>query len=390
MSKILILGGDGYIGWPLSLYLSKNNHKVHIVDNFVKKFWESQQGVEPLKSPLSLKKRLDIWNEISGFHIGYSVGDIAENPKFIYRILDEFKPQAIVHLAEQPSAPYSMIGRSQAFETQRNNVLGTLNLMFAIQKSCPSVHLIKLGTMGEYGQPNIDIEEGWLNIEHNGRKDKLLFPKSPGSFYHASKVHDSTNLEFACRTWGFKVTDLNQGVVYGVQTNETKLSEKLNTSFHYDDIFGTVINRFMTQAVVEHPITIYGNGTQTRAYIYLEDALKCIEIAINNPAKDGEFRVFNQFTEQFDLNSLAKIISAASREIGMETIIENIKNPRVEKENHFFNAIANNLPSLGLNPTKLTKSLLSEMMFFIQKYKNDIDRSKLIPKVKWNRDLNAN
>ena len=235
--------------------------------------------------------------------------------------------------------------------------------------------------MGEYGQPNIDIEEGWLNIQHNGREDKLLYPKSPGSFYHASKVHDSTNLEFACRTWGFKVTDLNQGVVYGVQTNETKLSDKLSTSFHYDDIFGTVINRFMTQSVVEHPLTIYGNGTQTRAYIYLEDALKCIEIAINNPANEGEFRVFNQFTEQFDLNFLAKIISEASKEIGIKTIIENIKNSRVEKENHFFNAIANNLPSLGLNPTKLTKSLLSEMMLFIQKYKDDIDRSKLIPKV---------
>ncbi|MBI96520.1 NAD-dependent dehydratase [bacterium] len=381
--KVLILGGDGYIGWPLSMYLSEKGHEVHIVDNFLKRYIEAQQGVECINSPSSLVKRIKTWNEVSGKKINFTVADISENPKLLYRILEDFQPDSIVHLAEQPSAPYSMLGRSQAINTQRNNVLGTLNLIYAIQAHCPEVHLVKLGTMGEYGQPNIDIEEGWIHIEHKGRSDTLLFPKSPGSFYHASKVHDSTNLEFACRTWGHRVTDLNQGVVYGTQTGQSKMHPNLAISFHYDEIFGTVINRFITEATLGHSLTVYGNGSQTRAYIYLEDVLRCVEIAIEKPADKYQFRVFNQFTEQLSINQLADKVALAGKSLDYRVTIDHIENPRVEKENHYFNAVSTHLPNLGLNPTFLTNDLILEMLKYLSDFKDFIDKSKFMPGVKW-------
>ena len=253
--KILILGGDGYLGWPTAMFFSKNGHNVKILDNFVKKKIENEENVRPLFPQIPLAERVELWNKNINTPIKFVFGDLL-NHRLLYEVLKEFKPEAIIHYAEQPSAPYSMRGRDSCYFTQNNNVLGTVNLLFAMKKFCPDSHLIKLGTMGEYGTPNIDIEEGWLNVEHNGRKERVLYPKKPGSFYHLSKVHDSNNIEFATRVWGFKCTDLNQGVVYGLETDETKLDEKLSTSFHYDDVFGTVINRFICQSIIGQDLTI--------------------------------------------------------------------------------------------------------------------------------------
>jgi len=328
--KILILGGDGYLGWPTAMYLSGQGHDVAVVDSMIKRYWEAELAVEPLAPIRPLPNRVKRWKEVSGRDIQVFIGDIAENHRFVYKVFDEIRPEAIIHYAEQPSAPYSMLDREYCVATQRNNVVGTLNVMFAMKHSCPDAHLIKLGTMGEYGTPNIDIEEGWLDLDHNGRKDRVLYPKRPGSFYHLSKVHDSNNLEFACRIWGMRVTDLNQGVVYGTDTDETRRHEDLTTSFHYDAVFGTVINRFVAQAVDGIPLSVYGRGGQTRGFLNIRDTLRCVELAAANAAEPGEFRVFNQFTEQFSVLDLAKAVKNVALARGYSsTRIEHVDNPRV-------------------------------------------------------------
>ena len=316
--------------------------------------------------------------------IDFVVGDLL-NHRLLYDILEDFKPDTIIHYAEQPSAPYSMKGRDACFFTQHNNVLGTINLLFGMKKHCPEAHLIKLGTMGEYGTPNIDIEEGWLEINHNGRKDRVLYPKKPGSFYHLSKVHDSNNIEFACRIWGIKCTDLNQGCVYGLETNESKMDENLSTSFHYDQVFGTVINRFICQSVIGKDLTVYGNGTQTRGYLNIIDTLNCVNIANNNPAKIGEFRVFNQYTEVLSINDIAKYIIDAAKLIGIKAKIKNLENPRTEQENHYYKPKNNSLISLGLKPTMIGDDVLPNMMKKALQYKDRILERTILPTIKWKK-----
>jgi UDP-sulfoquinovose synthase len=381
--KILILGGDGYLGWPTAMYLSKKGYEVAVVDNMIKHFWEAEVGTASLNPNIPLHKRISRWKDITGNNIKKYIVDIAENPGYVYKIFDEFKPDVIVHYAEQPSAPFSMIDRAKCISTQQNNINGTLNILFAIQHTNPDIHIIKLGTMGEYGTPNIDIEEGWLEIEHNGRKDRMMYPKKPHSFYHLSKVHDSNNLEFACRVWGARVTDLNQGAVYGVHTDETKLHPDLYTSFHYDSIFGTVLNRFCIQAIASHPLTVYGKGSQTRGFLNIKDTLKCVELAIENPAEKGEFRVFNQFTEQFSINELAQKVKSVVENKGSTCDIEHIKNPRVEEEDHYYNAKNSLLPELGLNPEYLDNSVIEEILEFGKLFQNRIDNTLILPKVQW-------
>lgn len=380
--KILILGGDGYLGWPTALHFSKRGDEVCIVDNFAKRRIELENGIEPLLPIPSLHRRNDIWRESSGNQIDIKVGDL-QNHRFVYRLLEEFKPEVIVHYAEQPSAPYSMLSREAAHYTQVNNVVGTLNLMFAMQAHCPDCHLVKLGTMGEYGTPNIDIEEGWLELVHNGRSDRVLYPKKPHSFYHLSKVHDSHNLEFGCRVWGMRVTDLNQGVVYGLGTDETSSIEGLHTSFHYDDIFGTALNRFLVQASVGTPLTVYGSGSQTRGFLNIIDTIRCIEIAADNPAPVGEFRVFNQFTEVFSIAGLAEKVAQAGIRAGLNTTVQNLTNPRVEQEDHYYKAKNTNLIDLGLEPHFLTDDRLDIMLDNVLKSDANIETSFFSPRAKW-------
>ena len=383
--RVLVLGGDGYLGWPTSMHLSMRGHDVGIVDSTVKRYWEAQVGVEPLMPISSLQRRVECWKSETGKKIPIYVGDICENDRFIYKTIENFKPDAIIHFAEQPSAPYSMMSRAKAVETQKNNVLGTLNLMFAIQSVDPKIHVIKLGTMGEYGTPNIDIEEGWLDVTHKGRVDRVLYPKRPPSFYHLSKVHDSANLEFSCRAWNMRVTDLNQGIVYGINTNETQISEELRTSFHYDAIFGTVLNRFLCQAAINHPLTVYGKGNQKRGMLNIVDTLKCVELALNNRAEHGEFRVFNQFTEIFSINELANKVLDTAKQKGIDCSIDLFPNPRTESDDHYFNAVHTALPSLGLVPKLLDKHVLSEMFSQALEYKNKINPSNILPTINWKR-----
>ncbi|MDD5389715.1 MAG: NAD-dependent epimerase/dehydratase family protein [Gallionellaceae bacterium] len=381
--RILILGGDGYLGWPTAMYLSNRGHEVAVVDNMVKRFWEAEIGVQPLISVRPFHLRAKRWENLTGKRIQFYTCDIASNHRHIYNIFEQFQPDTVIHYAEQPSAPFSMIDREKCVTTQQNNVVGTLNIIFAIQHTNPDIHLIKLGTMGEYGTPNIDIEEGWLDLDHNGRHDRVLYPKKPHSFYHLSKVHDSANLEFVCRVWGSRVTDLNQGCVYGIDTDETAMHPELNTSFHYDAVFGTVINRFVIQASRNLPLTVYGSGTQTRGYLNIRDTLRCVELAALNPAERGEFRVFNQFTEQFDLNTLAKNVHSAAAGMGLPVNIDHIANPRVEQEQHYYNAKHSALLQLGLEPHLLTQEVLAGMLETALLHKDNVDESKIMPNVKW-------
>jgi UDP-sulfoquinovose synthase len=261
-----------------------------------------------------------------------------------------------------------------------NNVVGNLNLLFAIGEIDPSVHLVKLGTMGEYGTPNIDIEEGFIEIVHNGRTDTLPFPKQPGSFYHLSKVHDSHNIAFTCRTWGLRATDLNQGIVYGQGTDETALHPDLATRFDYDAVFGTVLNRFVVQAVAGYPLTVYGNGNQTRGMLNIRDTVACIELALLHPAKVGEYRVFNQFTESFSINQMADMVVAA---LGGQHEIRHLADPRVELEDHYYNAAHTKLVDLGLVPHLLDADTIRGLAAIVEAQRDRIDLSVMVPTIDW-------
>jgi len=386
--RIAVLGGDGYCGWATALYLSGKGHTVAIVDNFVRRQWDHELGAQTLTPIRPLSDRLTVWRELTGNVIQSFVGDVTDYD-FLSTMLREFEPEALVHFAEQRSAPYSMIDRKHAVFTQVNNVVGTLNLLFGIRELCPDCHLIKLGTMGEYGTPNIDIEEGYITIEHNGRKDMLPFPKQAGSFYHLSKVHDSHNLMFACRAWGLRATDLNQGVVYGTMTDETALDEALINRFDYDEVFGTVLNRFCAQAAIGHPLTIYGKGGQTRGFLDIRDTVRCVEIACLNPAARGECRVFNQFTEQFSVLQLAEIVQSAGTKLGLAVELKRLPDPRVEAEDHYYNAKHSKLIDLGLQPHYLSESLLDSLMNIAIQYRERIDTSLIMPRVNWRSATNT-
>lgn len=380
--NVLVIGGDGYCGWATALHLAKQGHRVGILDSLVRRHWDSQLQADTLTPIAPIQQRLRRWHALTGQSLELFIGDIC-NYEFLIASLRQFQPEAIVHFGEQRSAPFSMIDREHAVLTQVNNVVGTLNLLYAMKEEFPDCHLVKLGTMGEYGTPNIDIEEGYITIEHNGRKDTLPYPKQPGSMYHLSKVHDSHNIHFACRIWGLRATDLNQGVVYGVLTDETGMDEVLVNRLDYDGVFGTALNRFCIQAAVGHPLTVYGRGGQTRGFLDIRDTVRCIELAINAPAQPGEFRVFNQFTELFNVLELALKVQEAGRAMGLKVEVQNVPNPRVELEEHYFNAKNTQLLDLGLQPHLLSDSLLDSLLNFALKYKDRVDETQILPKVTW-------
>jgi UDP-sulfoquinovose synthase len=381
--RVLILGGDGYLGWPTALRFSARGHEVSVVDNFSRRRWVTGAGSDSLTPILDLDARIAAWRETSGEEIRSFIGAV-EDGEFLDDVVAETRPEVVIHYGQQASAPYSMGSREQAVETQHANVIGNLNLLFAIRDHVPECHLVKLGTMGEYGQPNIDIEEGYIRIEHKGRSDVLPYPKLPASLYHCSKVHDSTNIHFACRTWGLRATDLNQGVVYGIETEETAGDERLITRFDYDELFGTVLNRFCLQAVIGHPLTVYGSGNQTRGFLNIRDTLNCVELAATNPAEAGEFRVFNQFTEQFSVIELAELVKHAAEHLGYAVEIQHCDNPRVEKEDHYYNAIHTKLLDLGLEPTLLGEELVESMIHTIERYKDKAIEAAIDPRTRWN------
>jgi UDP-sulfoquinovose synthase len=381
--KILVLGGDGYLGWPTALHLSACGHDVAVADNFARRGYDHELGVDSLVPIESLQTRVAVWREHTGKDIRCYIGDLVD-ASFTYHVVGDFQPDAIVHFAEQRAAPYSMVDRKHAVYTQTNNVVGNLNVLYAIAEINPEIHLVKLGTMGEYGTPNIDIEEGWLEVEHKGRKDRVLFPKRPGSFYHLSKVHDSHNIEFACRIWNLRATDLNQGVVYGQQTAETAKDERLATRFDYDAVFGTVLNRFVIQSVLGQSLTVYGNGSQTRGIIDIRDTVRCIQIACENPAKQGEFRVFNQMTESMSIAQIAETIARCSPDA---VKIEHLDNPRVELYDHYYKVTHTKLVELGLEPHLLSDTLIDSLLGITKRYAHRVRLEALRPTIQWRKPI---
>jgi len=380
--RVLIMGGDGYLGWPTAMAFAAKEHDVCVIDNYLRRNMARETCSEPLMPNPNLNDRVEIFEAISGKRIRAVIGDCAD-----YRILsnafESFAPEVVIHYAEQPSAPYSMKGFEEGQKTLNNNLNATFNLIWAVKEYAPDCHIIKLGTMGEYGTPNIDIEEGWIDIDHKGRKDRFLYPRQAGSLYHTTKVLDTDLIWFYVRTFGLRVTDLMQGPVYGLSTDEADQDERLLPNFHYDDIFGTVVNRFLVQAVAGVPLTVYGQGGQTRGYLNIKDTLQCVELAMNNPVEKGELRILNQFTELFSVNELANNIQKVGNGMGLNVQVKSIENPRKEKEDHYYNAKFHGLLDLGLEPHFMTDDVVASMLEQVIRYKESIDNKKILPRVKW-------
>ncbi len=380
--RVLILGGDGYLGWPTAMDLASRGHEVCVIDNYLRRTIALQTRSEALIATPDLEQRAELFEAASGHKIRVQIGDCTDFAT-IATLFAEFRPDAAIHYAEQPSAPYSMIGHAEAKQTVDNNLNTTLSLVWAVLTHAPDCHIIKLGTMGEYGTPNIDIEEGWIDIEHKGRRETFLFPRQAGSFYHTTKIFDTDLLWFYVRTFGLRVTDLMQGPVYGLSTPETALDERLMPNFHYDDIFGTAVNRFLVQAVAGIPLTVYGEGGQTRGYLNLQDTLQCVRLALETPAEPNRLRILNQFTETFSVNELADRVKTAGGDLGLDVQVQQIKNPRKEAEEHYYNPVHSGLLDLGLEPHFMTTDVLVAMLRTVQRYKDRIDEAKILPRVRW-------
>jgi UDP-sulfoquinovose synthase len=380
--RVLILGGDGYLGWPTAMHLTAKGYEVAVVDNYLRRRLCREEDVEPLSPVPNLHERARIWESLSGFKIRVFIGDL-KRWEILAEVFRTFQPEAIIHYAEQPSAPYSMLNRRAATLTLKNNLEVTANLIFAVREWCPNCQIIKLGTMGEYGTPEIDIEEGWIDIEHKGRKDRFLFPRQAGSLYHTTKIMDTDLLWFYVRMWGLRVTDLMQGPVYGLVTEENRSDERLFPFFNYDEIFGTVLNRFVVQAVAGYPLTVYGQGGQTRGYLNIKDTLNCVRLALENPAGRGELRIFNQFTETFSVNQLAEKVKEAGGRSGLKVTIQKVINPRKEKEDHYYHPLHTGLLDLGLKPHFLSIEMLEEMIDQVSKHKNKIRESQFVRNISW-------
>jgi UDP-sulfoquinovose synthase len=382
---VVVLGVDGYLGWATALHLSQAGHDVVGIDSLVRRQWDRECGTQSLLPIKSMPQRVSLWHRLTGRTIDWRKMDLRDAGA-VTTLVRDVQPDALIHFAEQRSAPFSMIDLPHASLTQVNNLVGTLNLLFALRDHAPKAHLIKLGTMGEYGTPNIDIEEGFIVIKHNGREDRLPFPMQPGSFYHLSKLHDSHNIQFACRIWGLRATDLHQGVVYANHTDEVAMHAGLATRFDYDAIWGTVLNRFCIQAALGLPLTVYGKGGQTRGFLDIRDTVACVQLALEHPADEGEYRVFNQFTEQFSVKALAEKVRDARAAHGLKTSIVHLPNPRVEREEHYYNAKHQKLLDLGLQPHLLGDTLIESVIGMVERYAARVDPVELEqPNVDWRR-----
>jgi len=383
--KIMIMGMDGYLGWTLAMYLSGRGHEVSGVDNLCRRRIVNEIGscsATPIKP---IEERIKTYEELSGKKLTFFGGDLTHSD-FTDLVIKKERPETIVHLGEIPSAPYSMIDVEHCNYVQTNNIIGNNNILFAMHRHAPDCHLLKLGTMGEYGTPNVDIPEGFFEIEYRGRKDRLPFPRQPGSWYHLTKVHDSHNIIFACKIWGLRSTDIMQGVVHGIVTDDM-VDDALLTRFDFDEAFGTALNRFCAQAVIGHELTPYGKGGQTRGYIALRDSMQCLTLAAENPPEEGEYRVFNQFEECYSVNELAEHVVKVAGESGIESKIWNIENPRIESENHYYNPDHERLPKLGFKPTNTLDDDLRLTIPKLLKYRERIEakRDKIMPTILWKK-----
>ncbi len=380
--RVLILGGDGYLGWPSAMYFAARGHQVRTIDNYLRRTIAQQTQSEALMPNPNLVDRVGIFRSVSDLDIQVDIGDVTDY-RTLSKVFQEFQPEAVIHYAEQPSGPYSMMGYDEARLTLNNNVTSTMNVIYAVMEYAPNCQIVKIGTMGEYGTPNIDIEEGWLEVEHKGRKQKFLYPRQTGSLYHTTKIMDTDLLWFYVRTFDLAVTDLMQGPVYGLSTAESDQDERLLPNFHYDDIFGTVVNRFLVQAVVDVPLTVYGKGGQVRGYLNLIDTMQCVYLAATKSAAPGELRILNQLTETFSVNELAEKVQQAGKEVGLTVQIKSIDNPRKEPEDHYYNPAHSGLLELGLEPHYMTEEVLVDMLKKVMTHKERINIDKIMPRVKW-------
>lgn len=395
MKHVLILGGDGYLGWPTAMYFSARGYAVTVVDNYFRRHVVDSIDVSMLYPVPTLVERARIWHEKTGYEIKVVIGNLTDpevmrslfdgRVKYQWAVNPVFTgvPETVVHYAEQPSAPYSIMNHQTAHFTLTNNLQVTNNLMFAVRDFARDTHIVKLGTMGEYGTPNIDIEEGWLDVEYKGRKDKFLFPRQAGSLYHTTKIMDTDLFWFGVRMWGLRVTDLMQGPVYGMETDESGIDDRLKTIFNYDELFGTVINRFIVQAVVGYPLTVYGKGGQTRGYLNIRDTLQCVHQSEVSPAKAGELRIFNQIMETFSVNELAEKVQTAGTALGLDVQVKSIDNPRKELEEHYYNPTYQGLLELGVKPHYLTDEVMQAMLKKVLEYKGNIQSNSIFRGVKW-------
>ena len=382
LMRVLILGGDGYLGWPMAMNLSASSHEVHVVDNYLRRRLQDELKAPPLLEAPSLPERCKEWRQFSGFEIKASICDLT-NRSSVFDLIRQINPEAIIHFAEQPSAPFSMKDAESAALTLHNNLSVTGHVLLAQKELCPDSHLIKLGTMGEYGTPNIDIEEGWLEVSHNGRTDTFLYPRQAGSLYHTTKIMDTDLIWFYVRAAQLRVTDLMQGPVYGLFTDETQKNDRLLTHFAYDEIFGTVLNRFFCQAVINHPLTIYGNGSQKRGFLDIRDTIASIQLVLRNPPERGELKILNQFVETFSINDLAARVTAVATELGLSPETTHLVNPRIEAEDHYYNPKNSSLISLGLSPHYLSDEFIADMLTWLLQHKEKISRSLIYQGVKW-------
>lgn len=383
--RVLVLGADGYIGFPLTMHLANLGFDVVGIDNFLRRKCVAEVGSHSATPIKPMSERLEVFEQTSGLKVCFEYGDL-RNYDFVDYVLDEYKPEVIVHLGELPSAPFSMIDVEHAVLTQTNNLVGTLNILHAMKRLVPDCHLVKLGSIGEYGTPNIDIPEGFLEIEYRGRKDTLPFPKQAFSdWYHWSKVYDSGNIMLACQIWDLRSTDIMQGVVYGTRTDEMSNGDLL-TRFDFDAVFGTVLNRFCAQAVLGLKLTPYGLGGQKRPFIALRDAIQCLALAIQNPPDKGEYRVFNQFDEVYTVAEVAKKVKKVANRLGLSTEIESYENPRIEGERvKYYNPIHEKLYQLGFRATHNLEEELETMLTDLSKYKRRLTakKSRVLPRICW-------
>jgi UDP-sulfoquinovose synthase len=381
--RVLILGGDGYLGWPTAMHLTAQGHEVAVVDNYLRRRLCKEENVEPLFEVPNLHERVDLWGASAGYKIPVYIGDLNQWD-FVEEVFRSYGPDGIIHYAEQPAAPYSMLNRRAAMLTLQNNLTVTANVIFAVKHFCPTAQIVKIGTMGEYGTPNIDIEEGWIDIEHKRRKHRFLYPRQASSLYHTTKIMDTDLLWFYVRMWGLRVTDLMQGPVYGLVTYENAEHHRLSPFFNYDEMFGTVLNRFVVQAVAGYPLTVYGKGGQIRGYLNIKDTLQCVRLSLENPAKAGELRIFNQFVETFSVNELADKVKKVGKHMGFDVKINNVENPRIEAEEHYYNPAHTGLLELGLKPHYLTDDVLAQMIEIGLRYKGNIKEHAIFRGIKWN------
>ncbi len=382
--RVLIAGVDGYLGWTLAQHLTKRGHEVAGADAYYRRDWVQEMGSQSATPICRMTERLEAFHENMGRNLQFFKGDLCDY-EFTKTLFEHFQPEAIVHLGEMPSAPYSMVDVQHAVWTQTNNIVGTLNMLYLMRDVTPDAHLVKLGTMGEYGTPNVDIPEGYFELEYRGRKDVLPFPRKAGSWYHQSKVHDSNNVMMACRLWGLRATDIMQGVVYGTRIEAMGDDPRMLTRLDFDQSFGTAINRFACQAVIGEPLTPFGKGHQKRGFLPLRDSMQCLTLAIENPPEESECRVFNQFEEVYDISELAEKVQKIGNELGLGVKIWNVENPRMELEEHYYNPDHQHLLDLGYQPTSDMDAELRVMLADLMKYRDRIEARKeaLIPDIRW-------